>query len=147
MAHLSTRHDHKQSGILSNELVSSMLSREAPTDVKIHNHNIQCIGNLSEHPGLRKIDIAFNPIVDLRGIDQCAQLRQLCAYGGGQLSSLQGLEGVKKLEVLLLHRNAISSLGLSLHNLTKLRELRLDKNTISHLGTDLTSCTSLRRYE
>jgi len=148
MAHLSTRHDNKQSGILSNELVSSMLSREVPTDIQIHNHNIQHIGNLSDHPGLRKIDISFNPIDDLRGIDQCPQLRQLCVYGGGKLKDLQGLEGVKKLEVLLIQRNALGpTLGLTFHNLTKLRELRVDKNQITHLGTDLASCTSLRRLD
>ena len=125
-----------------------MLSREVPTDIQIHNHNIQHIGNLSDHPGLRKIDISFNPIDDLRGIDQCPQLRQLCVYGGGKLTDLQGLEGVKKLEVLLIQRNALGpTLGLTFHNLTKLRELRVDKNQITHLGTDLASCTSLRRLD
>jgi len=147
MAHLSTRHDNKQSGILNNELVASMISREVPTDVQIHNHNIHHIGNLSDHPGLRKIDIAFNPIDDLRGIDQCPQLRHLCVYGGGKLCDLRGIEGTKKLEVLLIQRNAITQLGLSFHPLTKLRELRVDKNFITALGSDLSTCTSLRRLD
>ncbi len=93
MAHLSTRHDHKQIGVLSSDLVESMLSRENPNDLQIHNHNLTCIGDLNDYPTLRKIDIAFNPIESLCGIDQCPQLRHLLVYGGGKLVDLTGLEG------------------------------------------------------
>ena len=74
MSHLSTKHDNKQTGVLNSELCKSMIGREAPTDCTIQNHGIYRIGNLADVPTLRKLDVAFNPLENLDGIDQLPQV-------------------------------------------------------------------------
>ena len=99
MAHLSTRHDNKLPGVLNTELCKSMIARETPLDCTIQDHGIYRIGNLADMATLRKLDIAFNPIESLDGVDQCPQLRHFSCYSC-KLINVEGLSGKLRVQVV-----------------------------------------------
>ena len=80
MSHLSTRHDNKDHGVLNSDLILSLVARESPTECKIHNHELYRIGNLADVSHIRKLDIAFNSLTNIDGLDQLPALRELSCY-------------------------------------------------------------------
>lgn len=145
MAHLSTRHDSKQTGVLNSELCKRMIGRETPNDCTIQNHGLYRIGNLADMAALRKLDIAFNPIENLDGLDQLPQLRSFSCYSS-KLTDVHGIRGAKRLEILMLQQNSLTKIPDDFTTLVKLRELRLDRNKITEIAY-LSQCSSLRRLD
>jgi Leucine-rich repeat (LRR) protein len=86
--------------------------------------------------------MAENSGIDsLNGIEQCANLTELC-LGDNRIKGLENLRRLTKLEVLHLFGNEISDIS-PLDSLTRLRELRLGDNQVVDL-TPLAGLDSLR---
>jgi Leucine-rich repeat (LRR) protein len=134
---------HAHSRALDNEFAVSMVGREAPNDLVCPNQDIVRIGNLCDMAHVRRVDISFNPLTDLMGLDQLPQLRDLSAYGC-KLVNLDFLDGTPRVERLVVHQNKITDLPVYLGKCTKLRELRADKNRIAAVGKFLQGCGALR---
>ena len=133
MAHLSTRHDSKQVGVLSSELCKRLIGRELPNDCIVQDHGLYRFGNLADVTFIRKLDIAFNPLQQLEGVDQLPKLQHFNCYSC-QLEDIEGLRGLKKLESLLLQQNNLTGrLSDCIGQFVKLKELRLDRNKIQKL--------------
>ena len=144
MAHLSTRHDSKQVGVLSSELCKRLIGRETPNDCVVQDHGLYRIGNLADVTFLRKLDIAFNPLQNVEGVDQLPKLQHFNCYSC-QLEDIEGLRGMKKIETLLLQQNSLSGrLSDCFGQFVKLKELRLDRYKIQKLGSALKNCSSLQ---
>lgn len=130
--------------VLDSQYALSQLpvSREAK-ELNVSNQDIVRIGNLCDVAILRKINLSFNKIQSLLGIDQLNQLRELLAYSCG-IEDISNLSGLTKLEKVYLQHNKISSISNTFQQMSKLVELRLDKNKISKIE-HLKECASLRK--
>jgi hypothetical protein len=58
----------------------TLADKENPAEVICQRHDITGIGDLKEVLSLRKINLSFNPIGNLKNIDQLKELRHLAAY-------------------------------------------------------------------
>jgi Leucine-rich repeat (LRR) protein len=114
------------------KFAKSMIGREAPNDCLVRSQDIVAIGNLFDVPQIRKLDLSFNPVEQLYGLDQLAQLRWLAAFSC-KVVDTSFVGGIPRLETLFLHQNKITDIDEAFAKLNKLRELRLDKNRISKL--------------
>ena len=95
---------------------------------------------------LRRMDVAFNNLTSLWGVEQMTNLRVLCAYSN-PISDINGLRGVSRLECLRLQQCAITELVDHFTSMKKLRELRLDHNNLTRLDNYLSCCSSLRSLD
>lgn len=58
----------------------TLADNENPSEVICQRQAITGVGNLKEVLSLRKVNLSFNPISSLKGIDQLKELRHLSAY-------------------------------------------------------------------
>jgi Leucine-rich repeat (LRR) protein len=133
---------------LDSKLALSLIDKELyPNDVIISNKNfITRIGNLSDVTNIiKKLNISFNSIKTLDGIDQLPQLKILLAYSC-DLDNISNINKNLKLEILYLQHNNICKIIDSFQSLIKLQELRLDHNAISKIE-NLTYCVQLKKID
>jgi Leucine-rich repeat (LRR) protein len=119
------------------------VSRGETKELNASNQDIVRIGNLCDVAFLRKINISFNKITTLVGIDQLNQLRELLAYSNS-IEDISNLQSLNKLEKVYLQHNKITSLSNTFQQMNKLQELRLDKNKISKIEY-LKDCAALKK--
>jgi Leucine-rich repeat (LRR) protein len=103
----------------------------------VSNKNIGSLGKaLESFPTLRSLNLSFNALTSLRGIEAAVDLRELKAYGN-HIASLQGIEKCKKLERLLLNSNDLTESAINagagggISECKFLKQLRLDHNRLS----------------
>ncbi|GLI62877.1 hypothetical protein VaNZ11_005631 [Volvox africanus] len=103
-------------------------------------------------PPLFRLDLGLERLTSLQGLDSlCPSLRSLSA-DANQLSSLEGLEGLLKLQELSLKQNQLTSLvhlvqtgqAVALPSGTCLKRLMLDSNKLSGQLKGLIKCSGLR---
>ena len=128
---------------LSDNLLQSVLGKEAPNECIVQGQNISEIGQLSDnYSSLRRLDISFNALKSLKGIEQFPRLRDLSAYCC-RLDDVFHVSETTHLQSLLLQQNGITSFPSSFRGLKNLRELRVDRNQLSTIE-NLNCCVSLR---
>lgn len=137
------QHQLAGSHVLDSQYVTSQLMNRDAKEINVANQDIVRIGNLCDVGFLRKLNLSFNKLTSLVGIDQLSQLRELLAYSC-QLEDVSHLHSVNKLEKLYLQHNRIQSLGNTLQSMNKLQELRLDKNKLTK-AEYISSCVSLKK--
>ena len=133
---------------LDSKLALSLIDKELyPNDVIISNKNfITRIGNLSDVTNIiKKLNISFNSIKTLDGIDQLPQLKTLLAYSC-DINDINNINKNIKLEILYLQHNNIHKIIDSFQFLIKLQELRLDHNEISKIE-NLMYCVQLKKID
>lgn len=130
------------SGVLDIVYASTFLRTEAPNELIIQGKEIETIGNLSDLSTLRKLDLSFNNLRSIEGVEKLPQLRYLAAYSC-RLTNIADLRSTQRLESLLLQQNGISKIIDAFNSLLKLRELRLDRNKLVCVE-NIQKCTSLR---
>ena len=128
---------------LNDEMLQSVLGKEAPNECILQGQNVCEIGNLSEnYSSVRRLDISFNALKTFKGIEQFPKLRDLSAYCC-RLDDISNIGETSHLVSLLLQQNGITKFPNSFKSLKYLRELRVDRNQLSTIE-NLNSCTSLR---
>ena len=130
---------------LDSQLALSLIGRDAPHDLIVNRDFVTRIGNLCDVAFVRKLNISFNRIRSLDGIDQLPQLKQLLAYAC-DIDSIECIRSIPKIETVFLQQNKISRMGDTFNGLSKLLELRLDQNKIIKIEY-LNSCVSLRKLD
>jgi Leucine-rich repeat (LRR) protein len=75
------------------------MNRDALGELHVKDQGITRIGNLVDTAGIRILDISYNPITSLNGIDQLPQLRQMTAYGC-RIRDIEALNGYPQFTVL-----------------------------------------------
>ena len=106
----------------------------------LHNRGVTSLaeGSISRLRRLRSLDLSFNEIVKISGVDRVTTLRELKLYNNKieDVTPLCTLHGRSALERLYLHGNVIASLPPTsmLKSLRMLRELRLDGNKLTSLN-------------
>ena len=98
-------------------------------ELSFHNATLCSMLGLSGCVRLRLLDLSFNQIRTIEGIDTLVELRELRLYGNA-LQHVGGLACLRSLKVLLLHNNALEPpvLDMGLAQLTQLATLRVDGN-------------------
>mmetsp|Transcript_27159 Transcript_27159/g.45489 ORF Transcript_27159/g.45489 Transcript_27159/m.45489 type:complete len:490 (-) Transcript_27159:2412-3881(-) len=143
---MSTRRfESVQDRALDSQLALSLIGRDAPNDLIVNRDFITRLGNLCDASFVRKLNMSFNPVKSLHGIDQLPQLRSLLAYAC-QLEKIEQLKALTKIEGVFLQQNRISSMADSFTGLNKIQELRLDQNKISKIES-LSGCVNLRKLD
>jgi len=126
---------------------SSSNNNNLGNELLVSNMNISHIGTieveLSNH--IRVLDISFNPISSLHGLDQMPQLRLLAAYSC-LIKSADGIIDTKFIETILLQSNELTKISTDFLCLKKLKVLRLDRNKITTLD-NLHQCSSLKSLD
>lgn len=130
---------------LDSQLALSLIGRDAPHDLIVNRDFVTRIGNLCDVAFVRKLNISFNRIRSLEGIDQLPQLKQLLAYAC-DIDNIECIRSIPKIETVFLQQNKISKMGDTFNGLSKLLELRLDQNKIIKIEY-LNSCVSLRKLD
>jgi Leucine-rich repeat (LRR) protein len=130
---------------LDSQLALSLIGRDAPHDLIVNRDFVTRIGNLCDVAFIRKLNISFNQIRTLDGIDQLPQLKQLLAYACG-IDKVECLKAISKIESVLLQQNKIPRMADTFTGMSKLQELRLDQNRISKIE-GLSGCVSLRKLD
>jgi Leucine-rich repeat (LRR) protein len=130
---------------LDSQLALSLIGRDAPHDLIVNRDFVTRIGNLCDVAFIRKLNISFNQIRTLDGIDQLPQLKQLLAYACG-IDKIECLKAISKIESVLLQQNKIPRMADTFTGMSKLQELRLDQNRISKIE-GLSGCVSLRKLD
>ena len=98
-------------------------------ELSFHNATLCSMLGLSGCVRLRLLDLSFNQIRVIEGIDTLVELRELRLYGNA-LQHVCGLACLRSLKVLLLHNNALEPpvLDVGLAQLAQLATLRVDGN-------------------
>ena len=76
-------------------------------ELSFHNATLCSMLGLSGCVRLRLLDLSFNQIRVIEGIDTLVELRELRLYGNA-LQHVCGLACLRSLKVLLLHNNALA---------------------------------------
>ena len=95
-----------------------------------------------EYPAVRKLDLSFNELKSLRGLDRFPRLRQLNVYCN-RLTDAADVQYCSHLTHLLIQQNGVSTIPHAFQSLKHLRELRLDGNGLQSIG-NLQNCMALR---
>jgi len=140
----SSLHEAKDKA-LDSQLALSLIGRDAPHDLIVNRDFVTRIGNLCDVAFVRKLNISFNRIRSLDGIDQLPQLKFLLAYAC-DIDKIECLKAISKIESILLQQNRISKMLDTFSGMSKLQELRLDQNRISKIE-HLSGCVSLKKLD
>lgn len=130
---------------LDSQLALSLIGKDAPHDLILSRDFVTRIGNLCDVAFLRKLNVSFNQIRSLDGIDQLPQLKQLLAYAC-DIDKIDCLKLLPKIEMVMLQQNKIYKMNDTFSGLSKLQELRLDQNKISKIEF-VSGCVSLRKLD
>lgn len=130
---------------LDSQIALSLIGRDAPHDLIVNRDLVTRIGNLCDVAFVRKLNISFNQIHSLDGIDQLPQLKQLLAYAC-EIDKIECLKAISKIEVVMLQQNKIYKMNDTFSAMSKLQELRLDQNKLSKIEF-LSGCVSLRKLD
>ena len=76
----TTDSDPKKCKELTIALAKSYIRKENPNEILAQCQQIGSIGDLSDIPHLRKLDLSFNELVSLNGLDKLPRLKNLSAY-------------------------------------------------------------------
>lgn len=128
--------------VLDSQFALSQIGRENPKELIVPNQEIVRVGNLCEVSFLKKVNLSFNKLESLEGIDQLPQLRELIAYSN-RIENISQINGITKLESIFLQQNKISSINNVFTNLIRLQDLRLDKNRLTKIE-HLSQCQALK---
>ena len=129
--------------ILDDDVIQSCLGKEAPNELNIQGRNISGIDILKKsYSSWRRLDISFNSIKSLEGVEQFPRLRQLSAYCC-RLDNIGCIKEMPYLTSLMIQQNEIKSIPASFKSLKYLRELRLDRNQLISIK-NLSGCCCLR---
>ena len=90
---------------------------------------------------LRSIDLSFNPITKICGLDNVPDLRELKLIGC-HIREIENLERCTRIEHLYLRGNKLCDISDTLQSLRHLRVLDLEGNLIACVN-NIHSCTSL----
>ena len=113
-------------------------------ELSFHNAALHSMLGLSGCVRLRLLDLSFNQIRVIEGIDTLVDLRELRLYGNA-IQHVGGLACLRSLKVLLLHNNALEppALDTGLSQLAQLATLRVDGN--ERLGAEGVAALHLAR--
>jgi Leucine-rich repeat (LRR) protein len=130
--------------ILDDELIFSFLGREAPNELNIQGQNITEIDTAlkKNYSSLRRLDISFNTMNSLEGVEQFPRLRELSAYCC-RINNIGYIKEMSYLTSLMIQQNEITSIPPSFKSLKYLRELRVDRNQLTSIK-NLSGCCCLR---
>jgi Leucine-rich repeat (LRR) protein len=130
--------------ILDDDLIFSFLGREAPNELSIQGQNISEIDTAlkKNYSSLRRLDISFNAMKSLEGVEQFPRLRELSAYGC-HVDNIGYIKEMSYLTSLMIQQNEITSIPSTFKSLKYLRELRVDRNQLTSIK-NLSGCVCLR---
>jgi len=131
--------------VLDTVLAESAIQKDFPFDLVVQKKDLVKIGSLKSELGknIRRLDLAFNSLTSLWGLEQLPNLRVISAYTNN-ISDLNGLRGLTRLECLRLQQNCVLELVDCFTSMRKLKELRLDHNNLSRIDSYLSNCSSLQ---
>ncbi|KAF3439439.1 hypothetical protein FNV43_RR17717 [Rhamnella rubrinervis] len=153
--------------LTSHQLLKDSKSRDpnAVLLLKLNHRAVSDVSCLSDFKKLEKLDLTFNKLTSLEGLQSCINLKWL-SVGNNKLESLKGIESFTKLTVLnagnnklksmdavksiaslralILNDNEISSIC-KLDQMKDLNTLVLSKNPISEIGKSLVKAKSIRK--
>ena len=87
---------------------------------------------------LRKLDLSYNQLKVIRGLDDLASTLEELYLVENQIKKVEGLDKLTKLKILELGGNQIRHIPMdSFHNLTELEQLWLGKNKLNDLSGNL----------
>lgn len=101
-------------------------------ELSLHNQKLHAMCGLGSCVRLRVLDLSFNNIRTIEGLETLGDLRELKLYAN-MITHVSGLDCVLKLQTLLLHDNRLgpsSAVGTALTRLSQLETLRLDCNPL-----------------
>ena len=102
---------------------------------------VERVRALDSVPLLRSLNLSFNKLTDIEGLEPLTDLRELKLFGNA-LTKIRGLNSNKKLEKIFIQDNSIEVIeGLSDAKFCTL--MRLDGNKLRELGGGLDKCLSL----
>ena len=119
-------------------------SSGAVVELRLRECQIDSMAWLVDFPALKKLDLSYNQIRKLEGLDHLTSLTNL-ALSDNQISKLEGLASLTSLRILSLRNNQIRKLE-GLDSLRSLTMLDLPSNQIRKLE-GLASLTSLTRLD
>lgn len=127
---------------LTSAIVSSAIAATQSEYVfELPNAKILSIGAaFQSFSKLRSVDLSFNSLTTLSGIESLPDLRELKA-NGNKLTAITNLERAKQIEKLVLHDNVITTIS-GLKDAKFLKHLRLDGNRLRSID-GLDKCFSL----
>ena len=100
-------------------------------ELSLHNTGLHSMLGLTRCVRLRVLDLSFNHLIAIEGLDALGDLRELKLYAN-EIAHVRGLEGTPKLQTLLLHDNRLGPEcnpgGGGLLPLAQLTTLRVDTN-------------------
>ncbi|XVF69227.1 hypothetical protein PTKIN_Ptkin11bG0064000 [Pterospermum kingtungense] len=98
------------------------------TSLSLHHKALSDVSCLSEFKNLERLDLAFNILTSLQGLESCVSLKWLSVVQN-KLQTLKGIEGLTKLTVLNAGKNKLRSME-EVRFLVNLRALILNDNEI-----------------
>lgn len=130
--------------ILDDDLIFSFLGREAPNELNVQGRNISEIDTTlkKNYSSVRRLDISFNTMKSLEGVEQFPRLRELSAYSC-RLKDIGYIKEMSYLTSLMIQQNELTSIPSSFKSLKYLRELRVDRNQLTSIK-NISGCCCLR---
>lgn len=128
---------------LDDDLIQRFLGKEAPNEVIVQGQSISDIQSLKgNYSSVRRLDISFNALRSLKGIEQFPRLRELSAYCC-RLDDVGCINEMSYLTSLMIQQNGLTNIPSSFRSLKYLRELRVDRNQLTSIK-NLSGCCCLR---
>lgn len=128
---------------LDDDIIQSFQGKEAPNEIIVQGQNISGIQSLKgNYSSVRRLDISFNALRSLKGIEQFPRLRQLSAYCY-RLDDVGCINEMSYLTSFMIQQNGLTNIPSSFKSLKYLRELRIDRNQLTSIR-NLGGCCCLR---
>ncbi|XVF69226.1 hypothetical protein PTKIN_Ptkin11bG0064000 [Pterospermum kingtungense] len=136
------------------------------TSLSLHHKALSDVSCLSEFKNLERLDLAFNILTSLQGLESCVSLKWLSVVQN-KLQTLKGIEGLTKLTVLNAGKNKLRSMEevrflvnlralilndneiVSICGLDQMKDLNtlvLSRNPISEIGDSLAKLKSITKF-